>query len=554
MKQLLRVSKTFIVLILLLFAYGAFCPQQAAGIQNTGLTHYDKPSIEILTAAYGLPSAELTWNFDSAAPGNTTITVGHISPLAFTALSVGWEVAPGPYRLEDFEIHIRTRRSPDLYSPWLRFNGPEYPEDAPLGIYWSDLYHTPGEFPHHEFEIKLIVPPGAAVSKLRVSVADTSLPPFQQSYAQVGLRMAQVAPSGLAPSIILREQWWGTLPANQIEAPRWLPVKITVTHAIVHHTASPNNPVNPAQAVRNIWHYHANNRGWGDIGYNFLIDQHGNIYQGRYNPWLPDIDTQAGHAFSANTASIGIGLLGQFHPKVISPEPGEPTPAAIAALERLIAWRFLQLRLNPLESADIPTGQTGSEVVRRVPRISGHRDVDNTSCPGDNLNVHIPSIRTNVAELIKKYGNSTWFPVAGDWNGDGFSTVGLYNQVSGIFYLRNSNDAGPAHISFRYGPVNNNWLPVAGDWDGNGIHTIGLFDPVSATYHLRNSNNAGAAHISFRYGARNAGWLPLVGDWNGNSVHTIGLYQPIQDIFYLRNSNNAGAANLTFRYSPGNAI
>ncbi|MCP5449373.1 MAG: M4 family metallopeptidase [Gammaproteobacteria bacterium] len=95
-------------------------------------------------------------------------------------------------------------------------------------------------------------------------------------------------------------------------------------------------------------------------------------------------------------------------------------------------------------------------------------------------------------------------------------TIGLYSPTSGTFYLRNSNSAGAANVSFRYGPANAGWVPLTGDWDGNGTDTIGLYSPTSGTFYLRNSNSAGAANVSFRYGPANAGWIPLTGDWDGS--------------------------------------
>ncbi len=81
------------------------------------------------------------------------------------------------------------------------------------------------------------------------------------------------------------------------------------------------------------------------------------------------------------------------------------------------------------------------------------------------------------------------------------------------FYLRNSNSEGEANIIFMYGAPDNTWIPLAGDWDGDGITTIGLFEPILAVFHLRNSNSEGVTDVSFPYGQGNADWLPVVGAW-----------------------------------------
>jgi hypothetical protein len=125
----------------------------------------------------------------------------------------------------------------------------------------------------------------------------------------------------------------------------------------------------------------------------FLIDQFGNIYQGRYNPWLDSTDVQGAHATSANVKSVGVSVLGNFSVG----GGGIPDSRALRSLERLIAWRFDQRGLNPLDSASIPTNLGGPRV---VPRICGHRDVGSTECPGENLYVLLPTVRTNTQTLL----------------------------------------------------------------------------------------------------------------------------------------------------------
>jgi hypothetical protein len=133
------------------------------------------------------------------------------------------------------------------------------------------------------------------------------------------------------------------------------------------------------------------------------------------------------------------------------------------------------------------------------------------------------------------------------------TTGGLYNPATSTFYLRNSNTAGVADLTFPYGPAGAGWIPVVGDWNGDGVDTVGLYNPATSTFYLRNSNTAGVADITFQYGPAGAGWIPVVGDWNGDGVDTVGLYNPATSTFYLRNSNTAGVADLTFPYGPAGA-
>jgi hypothetical protein len=195
--------------------------------------------------------------------------------------------------------------------------------------------------------------------------------------------------------------------------------------------------------------------------------------------------------------------------------------------------------------------------------LSGDWDGDGT----DTIGLYNPSTATfflrntnaaGAADLTFPYGPAGlgWLPLAGDWNGDGVDTVGLYNPSTGAFHLKNTNAAGPADITFTFGPVNGaTTTPLVGDWDGDGVDTIGLYAaaPTVSTFYLRNSNDAGFANVTFQYGPAGSGWTPLVGDWNGDGADTVGLYNPLNSTFFLKNTNSAGAADLVYSYGPAGA-
>lgn len=147
---------------------------------------------------------------------------------------------------------------------------------------------------------------------------------------------------------------------------------------VIHHTASTNNLDDPKQAIRNIQYYHAVSRGWGDIGYNFIIDQKGNIYEGRGGG--PKV--VGGHALAVNKTSIGIAVLGNF-------EDQKVPKAVTQGLVRLIQQ---QANLYDLDVKDEVKYNS-----KTYPVVGGHRDNAATSCPGANLYKLIPSIRALAA-------------------------------------------------------------------------------------------------------------------------------------------------------------
>jgi hypothetical protein len=158
------------------------------------------------------------------------------------------------------------------------------------------------------------------------------------------------------------------------------------------------------------------------------------------------------------------------------------------------------------------------------------------------------------ADLTFRFGPSpcSWTPFAADWDGDGDDTVGFYDPAGSVFRLRNSNSAGVSDLKFKFGPSPNTWKPIAGDWDGNGTETVGLYDPAAGTFRLINANaTASVADLKFRFGPAPCIWLPIAGDWNGDGIDTVGLYEPATGTFRLINTNAiAATAHLKFIFGP----
>ncbi|HHB79595.1 MAG TPA: T9SS type A sorting domain-containing protein [Saprospiraceae bacterium] len=160
----------------------------------------------------------------------------------------------------------------------------------------------------------------------------------------------------------------------------------TVTHLIVHHSAGTNFSADWAAVVRAIWHYHVDTHGWDDIGYNWLIDPNGVLYEGR-----PD-NVRGAHFSGHNTGTMGVCVLGNFHdanPKI------SPKPAAINKLEHLLCWKSEKENLDPLATKYHASSGLNLKV------IAGHRDSGSgTACPGDSLYIQLPAIRIYVDSLL----------------------------------------------------------------------------------------------------------------------------------------------------------
>ncbi len=158
-----------------------------------------------------------------------------------------------------------------------------------------------------------------------------------------------------------------------------------------------------------------------------------------------------------------------------------------------------------------------------------------------------------IADISFFFGNPGDMPVAGDFNGNGSDTVSVYRPSNQTFYIINElgkdgAGLGAADFDFVFGDAGD--MPTAGDWDGDGMDTIGVFRPSTRETIQRNSNSAGAADNTFVYG--NVGDMPFSGDWNGDGATTPGAFRSAQAKMFLRNDNSAGAADESFFFgSPG---
>src|SRR5207253_5732205 len=140
-----------------------------------------------------------------------------------------------------------------------------------------------------------------------------------------------------SPKIILRSSW-GADESIRRAPPRYA---VSVQYALVHHTAGTNNytPADSAAIVRGIEVYHVKANGWNDIGYNFLVDKYGQIFEGRYGG--VDKNVIGAHAEGFNTGATGIAVLGTYN-------DAAPPSAALNALAKLLAWRLDIAHVDPL--------------------------------------------------------------------------------------------------------------------------------------------------------------------------------------------------------------
>jgi hypothetical protein len=207
---------------------------------------------------------------------------------------------------------------------------------------------------------------------------------------EVRIPLRRVSMTGSPP--LLGREAWGANEAIRRAPPSYA---ASVQFAVVHHTAGSNSYTasQSAAIVRGIEIYHVKGNGWNDIGYNFLVDKYGQVFEGRYGG--VDKNVIGAHAEGFNTGSVGIAMLGTY---------GSAAPPAVArtALANLLAWRLDVAHVDPLSSLTWISGgnarfASGVPVLLRA--VSGHRDTGFTSCPGAAFYAQVGAIARQAANV-----------------------------------------------------------------------------------------------------------------------------------------------------------
>lgn len=208
------------------------------------------------------------------------------------------------------------------------------------------------------------------------------------------------------PPIVSRLQWGADESLLKYNGSSCVPANLdkTVKAAVVHHTAGTNN-YTAAQApgiVRGIYEYHVKSRGWCDVGYNFLIDKFGVIYEGRHGGVT--LPVHGAHAGSWNTTTVGISFM-------MDSTYVPATSAALNSAAQVVAWKLAGNYRDPLAQVYLVDGNR--------PTIMGHGQVMSTDCPGTTLTAALPTFRQSVASRMGNWKT----PIYRRWQAAGGPTT-----------------------------------------------------------------------------------------------------------------------------------
>ncbi|MGW3450654.1 peptidoglycan recognition protein family protein [Streptomyces sp. NPDC001076] len=291
------------------------------------------------------------------------------------------------------DVRVRTEAGPgpgvgrDLLPAGLRLElvdpGDEAPSEGPA----ADSPRTDTE-----------ADPAATVNAGLVSFAATEIPALSREDTERELRELNGAGAPLAkpyigprPRIVTRRGWG----ADESLREKGFVYTGKVKAAFVHHTASGNGYrcSEAPSVIRSIYRYHVVSMGWRDIGYNFLVDKCGTVYEGRAGGAAKAV--RGAHTLGFNNNSMGVAVIGTFGSH-------KPPAAAVTGVAKLTAWKLGLFGANPKGKTYLKSGggnlyPKGKNV--RLNVISGHRDGYATDCPGAKLYAKLGSARTSSARL-----------------------------------------------------------------------------------------------------------------------------------------------------------
>jgi len=424
------------------------------------------------------PRAE-SFSLDLPSPGGATAagagwrtTRVYQAPRRFDLIGLGWK------RGSRVQAQVRARPRGGAWTPWapLHESGDHGP-DAGRGPAGTDPAWTAAA---DEFQLRLKGFPRGLCARFVRSGPAARAARRRIPLARTATRRRQVPG---APPIIPRSEWGGdSVP------PRTGPAYGRVQLAFVHHTVNANDygPEDSAAIVLGMARYHRDHNGWNDLGYNFVVDRYGQIFEGRAGGI--DLAIVGAQAQGFNSVSTGVALIGTFM-DVAAPPP------ALDAIARLIGWK-LSLHGVPTQGEVTVTSAGGES--NRYPsgtavmfqRISGHRDGNATSCPGDVLYTQLPDLRIRASQYAGPLAGLTLRAAATKLRG---VTSAL---LSGALRFADGSSADGAAVDILYATGGSAYSPIASvscAADGQWSTTVDI--PYTGTLRARFPGDATRAPL-----------------------------------------------------------
>jgi len=307
------------------------------------------------------------------------VSLQDIAP--FLSVSMKWQ-ASGVVDHHDIELQIRTSVDAQNWEEWKSIHTDGH---APVkkDMYFSELMYFDENTRFIQTRI-VLKKQSVIFKKIDIHLYSPGITlPVKTGQKQNDIKSDPLQSSCPCdqPNYLSRNQWCpgGNCP------PSSNPASTSPTHLIVHHSAGVNSSSDWAAVVRSIWDYHVNVNNWDDIGYNWLIDRNGAVYEGR------GAGIRGAHFCGNNTGTQGNCILGNFN-------SSSPSNSAYNKAVELLAWQSCQYNINPTNTSY--HGSSGFS----FNNIAGHQQGCSTECPGSNLYSQLGNLRAEVSNYISDCG------------------------------------------------------------------------------------------------------------------------------------------------------
>jgi SpoIID/LytB domain protein len=318
----------------------------------------------------------------------------------FSLVAVTWkgQVEAG----SRFQVRIRERGT---WSEWLDLPvEPDHGPDANSQEYADSMLSGATEpllTPRADgVQVRVDTPSGVAPAQTSIALIDPQTSSADSSMQAIPVSSASAA--AVRPSIITRAQW-GADESLRGGSPKYSP---TIRAGFVHHTvqSSTYSEAGAAALVRAVYAFHTVTRGYSDIGYNFLVDRFGRIYEGRAGG--VDRPVVGAHTAGFNENSTAAAVIGDFS----TYDPDEVTNTTIVnAVGTILGWKLGLHHVDPMAPTSLVSGgmygtNTKYPAGQTVPLphgIMGHGDLNATACPGKYLKSELNLIRATARQAQK---------------------------------------------------------------------------------------------------------------------------------------------------------
>ncbi|WP_433610656.1 FG-GAP-like repeat-containing protein [Dactylosporangium sp. CA-139114] len=434
----------------------------------------------------------VTWR-ETGRVGAVSVAVRHHTPGG--AWSAWQTVGAGAADRDPVSVPARPRAKA---SP-----SPSAPAGGPVERGGSDLVWVG---PSDGVQITVSATGGSAPHDLAADLIDPADSPADAAPpAPPVLEDAPVALRPFMPAINRRAAWG----ANE-QLMDWRPQYAPMVKAVaVHHTATGNDysEADVPKILRSIYQYQTVSRGWGDIGYNVLVDRFGRLWEGRAGGLSrPVVGAQAG---GFNTGTAGIAMIGTYSTVTVP-------PAVVESAARYTAWKLsLSQAVDPRGSVTLTGGgstsryPTGTTVT--VPRVFPHRQTNPTECPGARGMDALPAIRDRAAALLGDLVKPQTVR----------SLMAAYRPADGTVRLQ-----GIAEPIFTSGP---NEIAVPADYNGDGKADVATWSPITGNWTMLLT---GEGRSVAQWGL--PGDVPAPADYDGDGKADLAVFRPSNGVWYIK--------------------